>query len=101
MDKYPRDVLKELLNFITENEKELRELWLYPDYYGLIKEWSVEEEDRQYITSGFMCIPGPDAHLHNILYEIACNLKDELTHHLNDTRSREQKYNDSIERYKK
>lgn len=101
MNKYPREVLKELLNFVTENEQELRELWLYPDYYGLIKEWNVEEEDRELVKDNSMFIPGPDNRLHRILYEIACNLKDELQYHLNDTRSRKQKYNDSIAKYKK
>lgn len=101
MNKYPRDVLSDLLDFITENEQELRDLWLYPDYYGLIREWNVEEEDRERIKDNATFVPGPDQDLHKILYQIACNLKDELERHLNDTRSREQKYNDSIEKYKK
>lgn len=100
MNKYPRDVLKDLLNFVVENEQELRELWLYPDYYGLINEWFIEEEDRQNMIDKPMTIPGPDNRLCKILYQIGCNLKEELERHLNDTRSREQKYNDSIKEKK-
>lgn len=90
------DMLKKLYDFVTENEKELKDLCTYADNNGIIKLWNVASEDAERFVGNSLDFRGPDYDLYWLLYRVGFQLKDELDRHFNDTRTRLEKYEDSL-----
>ena len=94
-------MLKKLYDFLMENEKELKDLVCYNDYHGLIERWTIASEDEHLFKDGSpaLGVDGPDNELCWQLYKLAWDLPELIKTHLEDKRTREQKYYDSIKEY--
>lgn len=92
------DILDKIVEFLDENKEELKKAVYENEYLGMIKEWFLEPEDRKLFAEQKSVIDGPQHRLNYILWYMEYALKDEILKFKNDTRSREEKYNDSLKR---
>jgi hypothetical protein len=90
------NILEKLYNFVTENEKALKDLTVYADSHDIINLWNVAQEDADRFIGNSLDFRGPDYDLYWLLYRVGFQLKDKLDQHFNDTRTRLEKYEDSL-----
>lgn len=91
------DILDKLVKFLDENYVELREVLGYKKQLGMIEQFVLKPEDRSKFKNEKFCIEGPNARLIHTLLYMADTLKSDIVEFKSDKRSREEKYNDSLE----
>lgn len=91
------DILDKLVKFLDENYVELKKALAYKEYLGMIDQWELKPEDRLKFKKKRFCIDGPQARLRRILFYMDDSLKNDIIEFKSDKRSREEKYNDSLD----